>query len=60
MPSLRSRWEKLSENVKEQLKQQGFKDERIQLEVYLNCRFDGTVSLLEAFVPVAGGNGLLM
>src|SRR3954470_17009327 len=45
LPHLQSRWNALSGEVKSELKHQGFKDERIHVEVYLNCRFDGTVSI---------------
>jgi 5-oxoprolinase (ATP-hydrolysing) len=49
LPHLQSRWDALSAEVTSELRHQGFKDERIHLEVYLNCRFDGTVSLLQVF-----------
>ncbi len=43
LPQLQTRWEALERSVRDELRSQGFADERIRLEVYLNCRFDGTV-----------------
>lgn len=46
MDHLRTRWEALQSRVQDELRRQGFKDDRIQCEVMLNCRFDGTDTAL--------------
>lgn len=42
LPKLKSRLDKLSADVKTQLIEQGFSEERIKFERMLNMRFDGT------------------
>jgi len=42
LPKLKSRLDKLSADVKAQLIEQGFTDDRIKFERKLNMRFDGT------------------
>ena len=46
LPKLKSRLDKLSADVKTQLIEQGFSEERIKFERMLNMRFDGTDTVI--------------
>lgn len=51
-----TRWTELKEQVTKELQQQGFKDDHIKYEIYLNCRFDGTDTALMTLKPENSGD----
>ncbi|GAA5899531.1 hypothetical protein JCM8208_000583 [Rhodotorula glutinis] len=49
-----SRLDRLKEDVRVELKRQGFADDRIELECYLNMRYDGSDTSLMTLAPSDG------
>ncbi|BGP43055.1 hypothetical protein JCM10449v2_007070 [Rhodotorula kratochvilovae] len=53
-PTFVARLDRLKKEVVEELRRQGFADDRIELELYLNMRYDGSDTSLMTLAPTDG------